>query len=66
MTDEPEFDGGPIASPGGVRTGLDEVDGVLESLGGLVDTPVSEHVAVYERAHELLRSALDAPSDTPD
>jgi hypothetical protein len=45
------------------RTGNDAVDGVLESLEGLDDVPVDEHVAVFERAHEQLRGALDSPRD---
>lgn len=43
-------------------TGVAEVDAVLSSLDGLADSPVSEHVAVFESAHERLRRALDAPS----
>lgn len=43
-------------------TGHGAVDGVLASLAGLPDLSVAEHVAVFERAHEQLRSALDAPS----
>ena len=39
-------------------TGHEAVDGVLGSLVTLDDLPVSEHVAVFERAHETLRSAL--------
>jgi hypothetical protein len=46
-----------------VRTGNDAVDRVLESLDALDDTPVDEHVAVFERAHEQLRAALDSPRD---
>jgi hypothetical protein len=46
-----------------VRTGDDRVDAVLDSLDGLEDLPVTEHVAVFERAHEELRSALDARPD---
>ena len=32
-------------------------------LAGLDDLPVAEHVAVFERAHEELRAALDARPD---
>jgi hypothetical protein len=46
-----------------VRTGNESVDRVLESLEGLDDAPVDEHVAVFERAHEHLRAALDSPRD---
>jgi hypothetical protein len=41
-------------------TGSAGVDAVLESLAALDDTPVSEHVPVFESAHEQLRRALDA------
>lgn len=44
------------------RTGVEEVDDVLTSLQGLGDKPVEEHPAVFERAHERLRQALDGPS----
>jgi hypothetical protein len=44
------------------RTGVEEVDDVLASLQGLDDSPVEEHPAVFERAHERLRQALDGPS----
>ena len=44
------------------RTGVEEVDDVLTSLEGLDDSPVEEHPAVFERAHERLRQALDGPS----
>ena len=47
-----------------VRTGNEAVDGVLDSLASLDDAPVDEHVAVFERAHEQLRAALDSPRDT--
>ncbi|HET7430018.1 MAG TPA: hypothetical protein VFJ89_00805 [Nocardioides sp.] len=43
-----------------VRTGDEAVDGVLDSLEGLDERPVDEHVAVFEAAHERLRGALDA------
>lgn len=42
-----------------VRTGDPAVDDVLDSLDGLDDADVSAHVAVFERAHEHLRAALD-------
>jgi len=45
------------------RTGVEEVDAVLASLQGLDDSPVEEHPAVFERAHERLRQALDSPPD---
>lgn len=46
------------------RTGLAEVDAVIEAVDALDGTPVEEHVAVFERAQEQLRRALDAtPAD---
>lgn len=46
-----------------VRTGNPRVDAVLDSLESLDDLPVSDHVAVFERAHDELRQALDADPD---
>lgn len=48
---------------GGVRTGHAESDAVLDSLDGLDQRPVQEHVAVFEKAHEDLRSALTQAHD---
>jgi hypothetical protein len=46
------------------RTGNAEVDSVLDSLDALEAAPLSEHVAVFEAAHEKLRGALaDAGND---
>ncbi|HET6626508.1 MAG TPA: hypothetical protein VFG63_08960 [Nocardioidaceae bacterium] len=45
-------------------TGNPTVDSVLESLERLERTPVSEHVEIFESAHEKLRGALaDAGDD---
>ena len=49
----------PPAEQAAVRTGVGAVDAVLDSLDGLADRPIEEHVAVFERAHEGLRRALD-------
>lgn len=46
-----------------VRTGVEEVDAVLESVDELGGTPVDEHIAVFEGAHDQLRRALDGQSD---
>lgn len=46
-----------------VRTGVEEVDAVLDSVDGLDEVPVEEHVGVFERAHERLRGALDGRTD---
>jgi hypothetical protein len=56
-------EGAPAGSAATVaQTGHAVVDGVIASVADLAGTPVEEHVAVFERAHEQLRSALDAPS----
>jgi hypothetical protein len=56
----------PFAEPASVElTGHDAVDGVLRSLDGLEDSPVEEHVAVFEAAHETLRAALAEAADRP-
>lgn len=47
----------PEADP--VRTGVSDVDAVLESLEGLEATDVADHPAVFDSAHERLRAALD-------
>ena len=44
--------------PADRATGHPEVDQVLASLAELEDRPVSEHVAVFESAHDRLRGAL--------
>ena len=41
-------------------TGVPAVDEVLQLVAHVSDRPVSEHVEVFERAHEQLRRALDA------
>ena len=54
------------ASPiegGTPATGVAGVDAALADLDRLDDTPLEEHLAAFERAHESLRAALDdAPS----
>jgi hypothetical protein len=57
---EQDFDRPATAAP--AETGNAAVDGVLSSLAGLAEVPVSEHVAIFEAAHEQLRGALDAPA----
>lgn len=65
MIDEPQQQADPVSpepeEP--VRTGNEAVDEVLETLESLDDAPVDEHVAVFERAHEQLRAALESPRD---
>lgn len=46
-------------------TGNPEVDAVLDTLIGLPDRPVAEHVAVFEQAHESLRRTLAGAGQTP-
>ena len=61
MTDHPESPGSDEhAAPDELRTGVASVDAVLAEVAGLQNCPVDEHVAVFERAHEQLRQALDA------
>ena len=43
-------------------TGVPAVDEVLSEVDGLDDLPLEEHLPTFERAHESLRAALDAPS----
>ncbi len=60
---ESGLESGLESAPESTRTGNPAVDDVLTSLDGLADLPVDEHVAVFERAHEQLRSALDGPRE---
>ena len=66
MNIEPEQPADPVAPEAAesVRTGNEAVDGVLDSLDTLEHVPVDDHVAVFERAHEQLRAALDSPRDS--
>lgn len=41
-------------------TGVAVVDQVLTDVAAVADRPVTEHVEVFERAHDQLRRALDA------
>ena len=56
MTQEPAH-----PDPDEARTGDPELDALLDQVASLDDRPVDEHVAVYEAAHEQLRTALDPP-----
>ncbi len=48
-------------------TGVAAVDAVLAQVSNVAERPVAEHAAVFERAHEQLRRALDAqPESRPD
>ncbi|MCW2738757.1 hypothetical protein [Nocardioides sp.] len=46
-------------------TGVASVDQVLAEVAAVADAPVSDHVQVFERAHEQLRRALDARPEPP-
>jgi hypothetical protein len=58
MTEDQTYDG---QEP--VRTGVPAVDAVLDEVDAGTQLPVNEQVAVFERAHEQLRRALDGRSD---
>lgn len=48
-------------------TGIAAVDQVLSEVAAVGDRPASQHVEVFERAHDQLRRALDArPESTTD
>ena len=49
----------PGTSDPQVRTGQAPVDAVLDSLDELDQLPVAEHAAVFGRAHDQLRAALE-------
>jgi hypothetical protein len=46
-------------------TGVAEVDQVLLEVDDLAEVPLEEHLGRFERAHEALRSALDADPGDP-
>ena len=55
-----------VDEPARVRpTGVDAVDRVLADVAAVVGSPLSEHVRVFEQAHERLRRALDAQQPAP-
>ena len=60
MTEDQTYGG---ADP--VRTGVPAVDAVLDEVDTAAGLPVDEQVAVFERAHEQLRRALDGQADEP-
>jgi hypothetical protein len=51
---------GDIGGP--TTTGVPAVDEVLADVDRLDDQPLEEHLATFERAHDSLRAALDAPA----
>lgn len=46
-------------------TGVPAVDQVLRDVDDLGGVPLEEHLGRFERAHETLRSALDAEPNEP-
>ena len=58
--DQPEEQ--PPTADQPTATGVSAVDEVLSEVDGLDDLPLEEHLPTFERAHESLRAALDAPS----
>jgi hypothetical protein len=57
----------PGSTPEDGTTGVAAVDQVLADVAAVAGTPVAGHVAVFERAHDQLRRALDAqPEPRPD
>jgi len=48
-----------------LETGIPEVDRVVASVDQLDGRPLEEHLAEFERAHQALRSALDADPGEP-
>ena len=50
-------------SQGPERTGVPSVDAVLDEVDAAAGLPADEQVAVFERAHEQLRRALDGQAD---
>lgn len=52
-----------IEHPAVEHTGHPVVDRVLDSLEDLAGTPVADHVAVFESAHDQLRGALANAGD---
>jgi hypothetical protein len=55
----------PSVSEETTRTGVPAVDDVLADVEHLDDVPLDEHLSAFERAHESLRSALDADPGEP-
>jgi hypothetical protein len=63
--DEPESESSPAEVYSARQTtGVPAVDRVLADVDGLDALPLEEHLEAFERAHEDLRAALDAPADS--
>ena len=61
MSDDHHVENGP--APG--TTGEERVDEALALLGDLEHKPLPEHVALFESAHDRLRSALSDAGQAP-
>jgi hypothetical protein len=48
---------------GEMPTGVERVDGALESLRGLDGVPIEQHPAVFESVHGALRDVLNSDPD---
>lgn len=55
---------GVAPTPAYEPTGVASVDQVLADVAAVAESPVGDHVEVFERAHEQLRRALDAAPAT--
>lgn len=65
-TDTPERDVHTHDDPAPLEaTGDERIDEVLHAVAGLEGRPLEEHVAVFEAAHETLRSALSDAAREP-
>jgi hypothetical protein len=51
--------------PEPTHTGVPAVDEVLADVDRLDGTPLEEHLPAFEKAHDALRSALDADPGEP-
>jgi hypothetical protein len=60
---EPASDEQPTPEVDLMRTCVPSVDAVLAEIDDLDELPLDQHLATYERAHDTLRSALDAVPD---
>ncbi len=65
FADEAQQQDVPDSREESVRTGVPAVDDVLADVERLDETPLDEHLAAFERAHDSLRSALDADPGEP-
>jgi hypothetical protein len=52
-----------LTPQGPTSTGVPSVDAVLSEVEELDELPLDQHLGRFERAHEALRSALEAPAD---